>query len=104
MRHVPFQKTKRRTPAGLAVLVVLASLMLAAGEAGQTASVPSDGVSADSAAAAPARMAAAYGRLPLTFEPNFGQVDEHVDFLARGSGYTLFLTSAGAVLALRQDA
>jgi Beta-propeller repeat len=41
---------------------------------------------------------AAYGRLPLAFEVNQGQVDKEVKFLSRGSGYSLSLTSTGAVL------
>src|SRR5262249_7811662 len=40
--------------------------------------------------------------LPLHFEPNVGQTDGSADFLARGSGYTLFLTPSQAVLSLRQ--
>jgi hypothetical protein len=44
----------------------------------------------------------AYGRLPLIFEANVGQTDGQVKFLSRGSGYTLFLTSSEAVLALRK--
>ena len=42
-----------------------------------------------------------YGKLPLIFEKNQGQTDSRVDFLARGAGYTLFLTSREAVLRLR---
>jgi len=42
----------------------------------------------------------AYGNLPLSFEPNTGQADARVRFLSRGPGYTLFLTSEEAVLAL----
>ena len=38
--------------------------------------------------------------LPLTFEVNQGQTDARVDFLARGEGYTLFLTPTEAVFAL----
>lgn len=41
-----------------------------------------------------------YGRVPLHFEANNGQTDRRVKFLALGSGYTLFLTSTEAVLAL----
>ncbi|MFY9822556.1 MAG: SBBP repeat-containing protein [Thermoanaerobaculia bacterium] len=48
-----------------------------------------------------ARVAEAYGRLPLSFEANEGQVDKPVKFLSRGQGYTLFLTPAEAVLSLR---
>jgi hypothetical protein len=44
-------------------------------------------------------VAAAYHQLPLSFEANVGQSDPRVRFLARGPGYTLFLTaSAEAVL------
>lgn len=38
--------------------------------------------------------------LPLSFEPNHGQMDPQVRFLARGPGYTLFLTATEAVLTL----
>ena len=44
----------------------------------------------------------AYGRLPLSFEENRGQTDPRVKFLARGSGYALFLTPTEAVLKLRR--
>ncbi|MBA3441432.1 MAG: SBBP repeat-containing protein [Pyrinomonadaceae bacterium] len=50
-----------------------------------------------------ARMSEAYGKLPLSFEANYGQTDSQVKFLARGPGYKLFLTSTEAVLALRKD-
>jgi uncharacterized repeat protein (TIGR01451 family) len=39
----------------------------------------------------------AFGRLPLSFELNQGQTDSQVRFLARGQGYSLFLTTNGAV-------
>jgi hypothetical protein len=38
----------------------------------------------------------------LNFEPNVGQTDPQVKFLARGQGYSLFLTRDGAVLSLRK--
>jgi hypothetical protein len=44
----------------------------------------------------------AYGRLPLSFEANVGQTDPQVQFLSRGSGYSLFLTATGAVISLGQ--
>ena len=52
-------------------------------------------------AATKARLNEAYGQLPLSFEANVGQIDPQVDFISRGSGYTLFLTPREAVLALR---
>lgn len=39
---------------------------------------------------------------PMNFEANNGQTDSRVKFLSRGSGYTLFLTSSDAVLALNR--
>jgi hypothetical protein len=50
-----------------------------------------------------ARAAEAYGKLPLRFEANAGQTGGQVKFLSRGSGYTLFLTSSEAVLALKKN-
>lgn len=47
------------------------------------------------------RAAQRLAALPLRFEPNRGQVNRQVRFLARGSGYTLFLTERAAVLSLR---
>src|SRR5438270_4549683 len=41
-----------------------------------------------------------YGRLPLHFEANQGQTHEDVRFLARGAGYSLYLTAGEAVLVL----
>src|SRR6266849_4850425 len=49
-----------------------------------------------------AKIAASYGKFPLRFEANQGQADLRVKFLSRGSGYTLFLTSTEAVLALQK--
>src|SRR3989442_744504 len=50
-----------------------------------------------------------YARLPMSFEANRGQSDPAVQFLSRGHGYSVFLTSAEAVLVLskrqgREDA
>lgn len=44
------------------------------------------------------------GRIPLSFEPNQGQTDGRVSFLARGLGYALFLTPREAVLELKAAA
>src|SRR5437762_520055 len=41
-----------------------------------------------------------YALQPLRFEENLGQTDGQVNFLARGLGYTVFLTRQGAVLSL----
>ncbi len=48
------------------------------------------------------RLAEATGKIPLHFEANTGQTDDRVKFVTRGRGYTMFLTSNEAVLALRR--
>ncbi len=47
--------------------------------------------------------AAVLAQMPLSFEPNHGQTDPQVKFLARGAGYGLFLTSDEAVLKLQHS-
>lgn len=42
-----------------------------------------------------------FGKLPMSFEQNLGQTDRQVQFLSRGTGYSLFLTHNEAVLALQ---
>src|SRR5207248_11042341 len=44
---------------------------------------------------------ATFAHIPLSFEQNVGQTDEHVRYVARGSGYTIFLTETDAVISLR---
>jgi hypothetical protein len=44
----------------------------------------------------------AYNRLPLAFEANTGQAPQAVKFRARGQGYSLLLTDAGAALSLKK--
>ena len=48
-----------------------------------------------------ASIAERFGKLPLSFEINKGQIDPRVKFLSHGSGYDLFLTPTDAVLTLR---
>jgi Beta-propeller repeat len=45
-----------------------------------------------------AQTAEAYGKLPLSFERNQGQSDARVKFLARGAGYSVFLTTNDATI------
>lgn len=44
------------------------------------------------------KIAESYGKLPLSFEANQGQTDNHVKFLSRTSAYTIFLTRDEAVI------
>lgn len=48
------------------------------------------------------RVAENFGKLPLSFEINKGQIDQSVKFLAHGNGYDLFLTSTEAVLRVQK--
>lgn len=83
-----------------AALMVGSSVPMAGGPARIAAgiSVPAAGAWGDRHAA----VAEAYATLPLTFESNLGQTDPSVDFLARGLGYTLFVSADRAVLSLRE--
>lgn len=47
------------------------------------------------------RLTAAAANLPICFEANVGQVDDRVSFVARGSGYGLFLSPEEVTFALR---
>lgn len=82
------------TALGFSALNMLGTSLLQAADR----SVPrSDAKAADAGAAS-------YAKAPLSFEPNRGQADASVQFLSRGDGYKLFLTSGEADLVLsRQD-
>jgi hypothetical protein len=91
------RRSRRSTTARLAATLTLASgaLLLLAPTCGR--------VSPSRPPADPRqRVEARYAALPLAFEPNRGQSDTRVSFLARGAGYTAFLTRSGAVLALHR--
>src|SRR5579871_3969521 len=92
---------KRSIPStyGRSVLpVLLLALCLPAWAAPPT---PNAGTHAASlTASGQKQVQAAYGRLPLAFEPNRGQADPNVRFLAHGPGYNLSLTSREATLRL----
>jgi hypothetical protein len=77
-------------PGGIAVLICLVVMSDPAVAAPQAA--PGIKVQAQSS----------YGKLPLSFEANQGQTDAQVKFLARGQGYTLFLTPTKTVLSLNK--
>ena len=96
----------RRIPLILAALLVGISLFrLDAGKAlGGENAMSQRGRSAVSSEKFPQnalQIASIYGHLPLSFEPNQGQTDPQVRFLARGGGYGLYLTGSEAILALR---
>jgi hypothetical protein len=61
------------------------------------------GFACPATAAPEARVSGTYGKLPLHFEANRGQTHEDVRFLARGPGYSLFLTATEAALTLTRQ-
>jgi hypothetical protein len=63
----------------------------------QTAALPAARTAVDSQ-----RLAANYGKLPLSFEPNLGQSAKQVQWLSRGPEYTLFLAGNEAVLEMNK--
>lgn len=64
---------------------------------------PLPGQSSTLPAASAPDVRAVFAQAPLAFEPNQGQTDSRVKFLARGSGYGLFLTADEAVLKLQNS-
>jgi len=86
------------------VMIAAASLFLYPGKRGSAATTVSAASSASLShrVTAPerSRIQASYAALPLAFEQNQGQTDPQVKYLARGNGYTLFLTADDAVFSL----
>ena len=99
----------RSFPSAL-LLGILAGLPIAATSTAQSnpaaVSLPGDTRSPQTVAGktptpdASRKVAANYGKLPISFEANHGQTDKRVKFVARGSGYGLYLNGQDAVLAL----
>lgn len=75
-----------------------ASLLMVATAAAQQTGVTQ---SPTLGAARHGQVSPAYGNLPMAFEANEGQADAQAKFVARGKGYSAFLTAGGMVLSLR---
>lgn len=81
---------------------ILAALTIFAGILTFSAKPALHGRSAAVAHASAARRSGnLLGNLPLSFEQNAGQTDARIKFLARGAGYTLFLSPQETVLSLQ---
>ena len=99
-----------RRIASLALLILVSTFGVAAQAPKSTSSSAAHRTASKAAAtprhhetSAPAPHASSgYGNVPLSFEENRGQTDSRVKYLARGKGYTLFLTPTREVLALRR--
>jgi hypothetical protein len=97
-RARPRPRPAIRRLAALAASLILVPALLS------VLSGPGDRPAAGPAPDARPSIAAAYGGLPLHFEPNRGQAPDGVDFLARGDGYALLLSPGAAALSLRRPA
>src|SRR5262245_55970015 len=91
--HRDDQNMKLRTV--ITVLTLAAAAVLSSTSARRTRST--DTVTKD---ATTVRAGQAYQQSALSFEANRGQTDPEVDFVARGPGYTMFLSPDAAVFAL----
>jgi Beta-propeller repeat len=98
--------TKARWMAGLSAATLLAAGIFVSRHGFRTVPQPSAPTRSAPARMRPviaedqSRIAANFGNLPLSFEPNRGQTDGQVKFLTRNSHYNLFLTSNEAVFTL----
>ncbi|MFZ0953746.1 MAG: SBBP repeat-containing protein [Candidatus Sulfotelmatobacter sp.] len=96
-----------RALAGLVVLLVAGSVLLGFGSRRyaekSVAQHPASSIPALSRLSlkSKSQARAILGQLPLIFEPNQGQADPQVKFLAHGAGYSLFLDANSAVLAMQ---
>ncbi len=54
-------------------------------------------------ASAGRRVAAEFGQLPLSFQPNLGQTDARVQFVSHGDGYSLYLAPGEACVRLENQ-
>ncbi len=96
-----FQRLLVFGASGIKSAVALIGLALLAVTVLQPGSVPITTASAKVSGARRHQFVEAYGKLPLSFEPNRGQTEGPAQFLSRGPGYTLLLSSTEAVLELR---
>jgi hypothetical protein len=104
--HNPSSSRISRTVLTLGIaflLAALASVVFVAARNDNNHTEPATPANLTPAGApAKARLAENFGKLPLSFEENQGQIDNHVKFLSHGPGYDLFLTSTDAVLRVQK--
>jgi hypothetical protein len=105
-------RTARVTTAFLSTTIAVIAFVMAVvlmGHIGQGRQAKASGSPAASSTPATATDIAAVkhavSKLPLVFEPNRGQTDPRVQFVARSAGYAAFLTGPSqAVLKIRNEA
>ncbi|MBI5445249.1 MAG: SBBP repeat-containing protein, partial [Deltaproteobacteria bacterium] len=82
--------------------VTLALLVPVPARGGPLTMPPAPAHAPGAQAGPPPEANAAFGKIPLHFEPNLGQMDPEVQFVARGGSYTAFITAEGVTLAAQQ--
>jgi hypothetical protein len=92
-------------PAVSVVAIAIASVAMLAGSSpsrtvSASAAKPASASQASATAEQRGRIRASFGALPLAFEANQGQTNPKVKYIARGSGYTAFLTADETVFAM----
>ena len=93
-------KTPARLVLTVSCLLALAGTMLYLGHRSVNDASAAPLAMSSAPAVNKSRLLDGWGALPLAFERNDGQADSQVKYLARGRGYTLFLTPSEAVLSL----
>lgn len=98
---------------GICAMVALAAVVGISGSASLRSRHASPSAQPATASAKPAtaftadqhgRVQASLDKLPLAFEANQGQTDPQVKYMARGNGYTVFLTANETVFAMSSQA
>ena len=84
------------------IRTLLASVIAVTTVAANSQAHPTPPLNLNPPVAATSHVDMQYGKLPLSFEPNRGQTDKQVQWLAHGPQYTLFLAGYDAVLELNK--
>ena len=104
--RIPPPESTRRVVLILAIVCLLAACtgVILVGAHNDDNNLPpaDESTTSQQNATAKTRITEQFGRLPLSFESNKGQIDESVKFVSHGSGYDLFLTATEAVLKVQK--
>jgi hypothetical protein len=95
---IPPPSSRIRRIVLVVMLGIFASVIFVAAQKSEDNPSPANVAATPLDAPAKTRAAANFGKLPLSFELNKGQIDQSVKFLSHGAGYDLFLTATEAVL------
>src|SRR6476619_1974495 len=97
---IPPPSSRLRRIVLVILLGIFASVIFVAAQKSEDNPSPVNVAATPLDAPAKTRVAANFGKLPLSFELNKGQIDQSVKFLSHGAGYDLFLTSTSTLESL----